>query len=182
MEKKLKIISIIFYIMSVLFLLYYGFIELSSNRFMSTFGRLFLLCGNCLFLYFGGLFLSKYRKDNKVMKINLWIFFILYCVLLITLTLFDPIWGRNGLNIFNWSQNVISKYYNYYIKSSVNLIPFKTIIGYTKSIFTSLLDTSNIFANLLYRKSSLSRISFASSELYSELVKKARILPSISSK
>ena len=66
-----KIISIIFYIMSMLFLSYYGFVELSSNMFMSEFGRLFFLCGSCLFLYFGGFFLSKYRKDNKAMKINL---------------------------------------------------------------------------------------------------------------
>ena len=149
MKVKNKIISIMFYILSTIFLIYYGCVELSSNMFMSTFGRLFLLCGSCLFIYLGALFLSKYRKDNKAMKVNLWIFFVLYCGLLITLTLFDPMWGRNGLSIFNWSQADFSKYYNYYVESSVNLIPFKTIIGYTKDIFTSLLDTSNIFANLL---------------------------------
>ena len=149
MKKKNKIISIIFYILSMVFLLYYGYVELSSNIFMSTFGRLFLICGSCLFIYLGALFLSKYRKDNKAMKVNLWIFFVLYCGLLITLTLFDPMWGRNGLSIFNWSQDDFSKYFNYYVESSVNLIPFKTIIGYIKDIFTSLLDTSNIFANLL---------------------------------
>ena len=149
MKVKNKIISIMFYILSTVFLIYYGYVELSSNMFMSTFGRLFLLCGSCLFIYLCALFLSKYRKDNKAMKVNLWIFFVLYCGLLITLTLFDPMWGRNGLSIFNWSQADFSKYYNYYVESSVNLIPFKTIIGYTKDIFTSLLDTSNIFANLL---------------------------------
>ena len=149
MKVKNKIISIMFYILSMVFLLYYGYVELSSNMFMSTFGRLFLLCGSCLFIYLGAFFLSKYRKDNKTMKVNLWIFFALYCGLLITLTLFDPMWGRNGLSIFNWSQTDFSKYFNYYVESSVNLIPFKTIIGYTKAIFTSLLDTSNIFANLL---------------------------------
>ena len=146
---KKKVFSIIFYVAAIVFLLYYLFIEMSSNRFMSTFGRLFLLCGSCLFLYLGGLLLSKHRKDNKPMKVNLWIFFLLYCVLLITLTLFDPMWGRNGFNIFNWTQEGFSKYFGYYIESSVNLIPFKTIIGYTKDIFTSLLDTSTIFVNLL---------------------------------
>ena len=143
--KKNKIISIIFYIMSIIFLMYYGFVELSSNRFMSTFGRLFLLCGSCLFLYLGALLLSKYRKDNKPMRINLWIFFILYCGLLSTLTLFDPMWGRNGISIFE----ITKEAFNNYISSSVNLIPFKTIIGYIKDIFTSLLDTSTIFTNLL---------------------------------
>ena len=116
MKKKNKIISIIFYILSMVFLLYYGYVKLSSNIFMSTFGRLFLLCGCCLFLYLGALFLSKYRKDNKAMKINLWIFFVLFCGLLITLTLFDPMWGRNGLSIFNWSQADFSKHFNYYVK------------------------------------------------------------------
>ena len=149
MKVKNKIISIMFYILSTVFLIYYGYVELSSNMFMSTFGRLFLLCGSCLFLYLGALFLSKNRKDNKAMKVNLWIFFVLYCGLLITLTLFDPMWGRNGLSIFNWTQADFSKYFNYYVESSVNFIPFKTIIGYTKDIFTSLLDTSTIFVNLL---------------------------------
>ena len=144
MDKKNKIISILFYIISSLFLLIYLFTELKTNVFMTELGRLFLLCGSCLFLYFGGLFLSKYRKDNKPMKVNLWIFFLLYCVLLITLTMFDPMWGRNGFNIFNWSKEEFS----YYIESSVNLIPFKTIIEYTKDIFSSLLDTSTIFYNL----------------------------------
>lgn len=146
---KKKVFSIISYIVAIVFLLYYLLIELSSNRYMSTFGRLFFLCGSCLFLYLGGLLLSKYRKDNKPMKVNLWISFLLYCVLLITLVLFDPMWGRNGCNIFNWTQDGFSKYFEYGIESSVNLIPFKTIIGYIKDIFTSLLDTSTIFVNLL---------------------------------
>ena len=38
MKKKNKIISIIFYILSMVFLLYYGYVELSSDIFMSTFG------------------------------------------------------------------------------------------------------------------------------------------------
>ena len=144
MNKNNKIISIIFYIISSIFLLVYIFTELRKNVFMSEFGRLFLLCGSCLLLYFGALFLSKYRKNNKPMKTNLWIFFFLYCVLLITLTLFDPMWGRHGLNLFNWTKEE----FNYYIESSVNLIPFKTITGYTKDIFTSLLNTKTIFFNL----------------------------------
>ena len=142
---KYKIISVILYIISFLFILYYGYVELSSNMFMSLFGRLFFLGGSCLFLYFGGLILSKYRKDNKSMKVNLWIYFILYIILLITLTLFDPMFGRNGISIFNWTKEA----FNNYISSSFNLIPFKTILEYVEDIFTSLLDTFTIFINLL---------------------------------
>ena len=142
---KNKIISIIFYILSIIFLGYYVFVEVSSSIFMSTSGKLFMLSISCLFLYLGALFLSRYREDNKMMKINLWIFFILYCILLSNLTLFDPMWGRNGINIFNWTRES----FNNYVSSSVNLIPFHTIISYVRGMFISLLDTSTIFVNLL---------------------------------
>lgn len=78
------------------------------------------------------------------MKINLWIFFLLYLILLITLTLFDPIWGRSGLHFISWT----SKEFSYYINNSVNLILFKTIINYI-SAFNSLYSTRNVLLNLL---------------------------------
>ena len=106
--------------------------------------KLFLLCGCCVCLYFGGFLLSKYRKDNKYMKINLWIFFVLYLLLFITLTLFDQSWGRNGLTIVNWSKEMV----NNYTHRSMNLIPFKTIIEYIRK-FDSLLDTRAVMFNLL---------------------------------
>ena len=139
-----KAISIIFYLLAVVFLLTYVWSEIMPNLMLSETGRLFLLGGSCLFLYVGGLIKSKAENNNKPMKINLWIFFILYLVLLITLTLFDPMWGRNGFNAFNWTQEGL----DIYLENSVNLVPFKTIIGYAKKIFTSLLSTSTIFLNL----------------------------------
>lgn len=96
-----KIFSVICYVVASFFLLIYLIEELIPNVNLSEFGRLFLLCGSCLFLYFGGLLLSKYKKSNKPMKVNLWIFFLLYLVLLITLTLFDAMWGRNGLTFIH---------------------------------------------------------------------------------
>ena len=139
-----KVISIIFYIFAIMFLTMYVFTEIAPHLMMSELARLFLLGGSCLFLYLGGLIKSKLENTNKPMKINLWIFFALYLILLITLTLFDPAWGRNGLNLFNWSEG----YIDIYLDSAVNLIPFKTIIGYAKDLFVSLLDTSTIFLNL----------------------------------
>lgn len=139
-----KVFSILFYIASVLFVGIYFMAEITPHFSLSEFGRLFLLCGSCLFLYFGGLLLSKYLKNNKPMKINLWIFFILYLVLLITLTLFDPMWGRSGFHLVSWN----SKEFSYYINNSVNLIPFKTIINYI-SAFNSLYSTRNVLLNLL---------------------------------
>ena len=142
--KVKKAISIIFYVLAVIFLLIYAWAELMPHLMLSETGRLFLLGGSCLFLYVGGIIKSKIENNNKSMKFNLWIFFILYLVLLITLTLFDPMWGRNGFNSFNWTQEGL----DIYLENSVNLVPFKTIIEYIQKIFTSLLDTSTIFLNL----------------------------------
>ena len=139
-----KFSSIILYIIAILFLGIYGIAEITKHLNLSEFGRLFLLCGSCVFLYFGGLLLSKYRKDNKPMKINLWIFFGLYLLLFITLTLFDQFWGRNGLTIVNWSKEM----FDVYIHNSLNIIPFKTIIEYIGA-FDSLLDTRAVMFNLL---------------------------------
>lgn len=139
-----KISSIIFQIIAILFLGVYGLAEITKNLYLSEFGRLFLLCGSCVFLYFGGFILSKYRKDNKPMKINLWIFFVLYLLLFITLTLFDQFWGRNGLTIANWSKELFDRY----IHNSLNIVPFKTIIEYIGA-FDSLLDTRAVMFNLL---------------------------------
>ena len=140
----MKISAIILYIISGLFLIVYGIAELIPDFMLSEFGRLFLLCGSCFFLYFGGLLLSKYRKDNKAMKINLWIFFGLYLILLMTLILFDPMWGRNGISFIN----IFNDNFKVYIKESVNLIPFKTIITYIQQ-FDSLYSTKQILLNLL---------------------------------
>lgn len=139
-----KAISIIFYILAAIFLLIYAWAEIMPNLMLSEMGRLFLLVGSCLFLYVGGLIKSKIENNNKAMKFNLWIFFILYLVLLITLTLFDPMWGRNGFNAFNWTQEG----FDIYLNNSLNIVPFKTIIEYIQKIFTSLLNTSTIFLNL----------------------------------
>ena len=141
---KKKIISISAYIIAILFLIFYLFLELSPNIDISEFGRLFLLCGSCLFLYIGGFCWSKYKNNNKAMRINLWIFFILYLVLLITLTLFDTMWGRQGFNIFHWSSEGLKTY----LESNFNIVPFATITEYIK-LFNSLQSTSSIMFNLL---------------------------------
>lgn len=138
MKKKINLVSsIIMYVVAILILLFYAISSFKIE--IVEFLRLILLCTSCLFLYFGGLLLSKYLGNNKPMKINLYIFFILYLMLLITLTLFDSSWGRNGFAI---------KDFKVYIKQSVNLVPFKTIINYIKE-FNSMYSTRQIMFNLL---------------------------------
>ena len=139
-----RVISITFYILAIAFILIYVGVELMQNISLSELGRLFLLCVSCLFLYLGALIKSKNENNNKAMKINLWIFFILYLLLFITLTLFDQFWGRNGLTIAKWNKELFDNYIN----NSLNIIPFKTIIEYIKA-FDSLLDTRAVMINLL---------------------------------
>lgn len=124
MFKKILIISL--YIIAIIILVIYGIAEAIPKFDLSGMDRVILLCSSCAFLYFGGFLLSKYRKDNKPMKINLWIFFILYVLLFVTLTLFSGFYGRNGFTFVKWNKEL----FNNYIHNSLNLIPFKTIIGY----------------------------------------------------
>lgn len=144
MKKKINLtLSILFYIFALLGILFYVTIEFTKTIMLSELGSLFFLGTSCIFLYFGAFFLSKKRKNNQPMKINLWIFFFMYLLLLITLTLFDPMWGRNGLSI-SWSFETFKQY----LDTRFNIIPFTTIFGYLKS-FDSLYATRTIFYNLL---------------------------------
>lgn len=138
-----KIISYLFYLISGIIILIYGISELTPNLIISASERLILLCSCCIFLYFGGFFLSKHLNNEKPMKVNLWIFFVLYLVLLITLTLFDKEFSRYWQFIFMATKEEISNYFT----SQVNLIPFNTIISYIKN-YNELLDSSIVIINI----------------------------------
>lgn len=133
-----------FYLSAVIFLLIYLLLEVIPAINPSEITRIFLLCGSCLFMYIGGYKLSKVINSNRPMKVNLFIFFIIYLVLLVTLTLFDPIWGRTGIN------NIIdTNSFKYYIDNALNIVPFKTISLYIKNLSYNALTTKNIVYNLL---------------------------------
>lgn len=132
------------YIISVIFLLIYTVIELIPTINQNEICRIILLCGSCIFMYIGGLKLSNELNNNKPMKINLWIFFIIYLILLVTLTLFDPMWGRHGLNYF-----IDTNSFKYYINNALNLIPFKTIMIYINNLSYNALTKENILYNLV---------------------------------
>ena len=126
MKKILMIISsIIFYLIGLTVFGYYMYLELAPRVGMDEADRIILLFLLALFFYLGTFLLSKYLKNNNLMKIYLYVIFILYIITLIQLTLFDSDYGRVGLNFFNWSiENFES-----YLRNN-NLIPFKTIIEY----------------------------------------------------
>lgn len=134
-----KTLSNFLYIISLILFGIYIIYEFKTNVFISPFTRVFLLLATCFFLYFGSFFkcliLNKQDK-NKIMIITNWIFFILYIILLVTLVLFDTMFGRNIDNIF-------------ITKISFNIIPFKSILEYIFSFVNHTKNSNIIITNLL---------------------------------
>ena len=141
MLKKISIISL--YSIAVIILIIYGIIEVTPKFALTGIARVIILCSSCISLYFAGLLLSKYVKNNRPMKINLWIFFVLYVMLLTTVTLFDGFYGRRGFSSINWTKDILRNY----MQNSMNFIPFKTIIGYIKPLDN--LPSSTIITNIV---------------------------------
>ena len=74
---------------------------------------------------------------------NLRIYLGLFLLLFATLTLFDPLWGRNG-GFVNWTKEL----FRVYAENSLNLVPFRTIGSYiAKGTYRQLLV--NIAGNLV---------------------------------
>lgn len=67
--KKQLFTSIVLYLLGLIFLSVYVVIEIDPNLLLYTSSRLKLLFTICLFLYFGGFFLSKELKNNTPMKV-----------------------------------------------------------------------------------------------------------------
>lgn len=154
MKKIVRLPAAILYLISALCFALYLFVELNPRMLMSPISRLILLGALCVFTYFGSLLFSKTTTKEtayKIMKTTFFIFFILYVLLLITLILFDKYFGRVGFSLVNlWQSDTIT----YYIKYSLNIIPFKTIYEYFYGAFISsniaiTTAITNIFGNII---------------------------------
>ena len=130
MKKKINlIVSIITYLLSAILLIYYFSLQFNKLFHLSPSGRIVLLSSSCLLMYLGGFFLTKYvdkKYKEKILKINISIWLLLYIILLSTLTLFDDYFFRDNFNILNWNYEIFKNY----LSNSLNLVPFKTIISY----------------------------------------------------
>lgn len=134
-KRKYLVLGIIGYTIAILILLFYLMMEFRVQ--MTEMARLGLMCVMASFMYVGGFCLSKYYENNKPMKINLYVYFVLYLVLLITLTLFDSLWLRNGFNFQGFTN----------LEERVNLMPFETIMTFIQK-FDSMYSTSQVMLNL----------------------------------
>ena len=133
--KKTKYIffTIPFYMIATFSIAVYLFAEIHPRVLLAPEARLVLLGLFCVCAYIGSRMLCKRftGSESQIMKIAFAIFFLLYLLLLLTLTLFDPMFGReNGVRSFNF-------------------IPFATILNYGKAMFTQSMNASAIVTNLL---------------------------------
>ena len=145
-ENKYKKIIAILYFISILILCYCIKIRITPNIYLKTDARLFLLLIVCILIYISGFILVKKLDYNKkILKINLVIYFLIYNVVIFTLTLFDEIYGRNGLIFVNWNRDLLKSYINY----SFNIVPFKTIKLFTKGYFSGIVSFKNFSNNIL---------------------------------
>ena len=143
MQKLSKSASVISYVFAAALLLIYFAAEIIPGFFLSTAGRLVLLCGCCVFMWCGGALLTKTTGNNGPMLINLKVYLGLFLLLFATLTLFDPLWGRNG-GFVNWTKEL----FRVYAENSLNLVPFRTIGSYiARGTYKQLLV--NIAGNLV---------------------------------
>lgn len=143
MKNKKIICGKILYIISFFIIVFYLYIEL-GNIVFNPLIRIFILIFNCIIMYIA----AKLLSNNKLFKFNLIVWFCLYIVFLLSLTLFDTYFNRNGINIFSLDKDMVKEYMN----SSFNIIPFKTIKlyfnGYNGGYLSKSLFLYNIIGNL----------------------------------
>ena len=133
-----KFLGYSLYMLSIIPLIIYIYISNSPAHNFNEITRLGIIGIGTILVYFGGLFLSKAYNNNKPMKINLYIFFIVYLILVITLTLFDTSWGRSGIKIKSLHN----------VREYINLKPFKTIKSFMIVFDSCLYSTKDIMLNL----------------------------------
>lgn len=153
------------YILSIFCCCYYFFCEFNTSIIFSPLSRILLVITICFFMYLGGIILGKCftaEKKEKLLKLNIFIWFVLYLIVLLSLTLFDQFLGRNH---FEWSKEL----YNKYLNESFNIIPFRTIIEYIKE-FNGLLSTDTLLINMFGNFILLMPFSFFVSLLFKKQI------------
>ena len=124
MNKKLyKAIIVILYLLAFFIFSFFIKVRLTPNVYIHLDYRLILLFLACIFIYINGYLLIKYFNCSKrILKINLIIYFIVYVVTICTLTLFDEIFGRQGLVIVNWNKQLLDLYMRYNFQMNLSLL------------------------------------------------------------
>lgn len=128
MKKTIKIIEYTTIIFAILIYLLTIFNSYLSINYLDSLVFFLLLTS---FIYICGIFIN----EEKTYKMNINIYFILYLIMLLSLTMFIR---RPSISIN------IHAYF-----SSLNLIPFKTINSYIRNCLSDSIAFYNIFGNLI---------------------------------
>lgn len=143
-------LSVFCYLISSFILMFCIGLKLIPNFNISTSLKILLLLVVCILIYISGFILiKKLNYTKKILKINLIIYFLIYIITIFSLTLFDEIYGRQGLIIIDWDKGLL----DYYIKYSFNIMPFDTIKlfinGYINGFVTFKDFAINIIGNFM---------------------------------
>lgn len=130
----------------VAFIILFFCIKGTSNFSLSTFARISFILMSCALIYVGGLILTKKLNfSKKILNINLILYFIIYTITICSLTLFDELYGRQGLIIIDWDRDLL----NMYTKNSFNIIPFSTINLYIRGYINGIVSFKNFSVNII---------------------------------
>lgn len=120
-----KYVSGIIFCVAVATVGIYYFADLFKVISINTLQKITLLILGCMFFWIWGVLKSKNEGNNRAMKICLWIYLVLFLSFFASLTLFDASRGRNG-GLIIWNKELLKDYFENYL----NLIPFRTLIGF----------------------------------------------------
>ena len=139
-------LSVFCYVVSFLILLFCINVKLIPNFYLNTRGRLVLLSIVCIFIYLSGyILINKLNYTKKILRVNLIIYFLIYTVTIFSLTLFDEIYGRQGLIIIDWDKALLKNY----LTHSFNLKPFHTIHLFTKGYMNGIVNFKSFSINVI---------------------------------
>lgn len=147
-QRRVLWLVIPLYLLATISVGVYLWIELQPRVLLNPVGRLTLMGAFCLCSYIAGRMLCKLPKvkTDLVMKLTFLVYFLCYLDLLLTFTLFDPMFGRPS-QPFAFFTDVVAR--SSYMENSFNIVPFRTIAEYVRSVFAGSMNMSIIVTNLL---------------------------------
>ena len=139
-----KILSILCYVIS--FFALFLSIRKIPNVYLNTGTKIILSLISCILIYIAGFILvKKIKYSKKVLKLNLILYFLIYTVTICSLTLFDELYGRQGLIIIEWDKDLL----DLYLRTSFNIIPFNTIKLYIQGYINGIVNFKNFSVNIV---------------------------------
>lgn len=147
MTKILRISSALLYALSLSFLALYICLDITTVTRAHV--RLIILGAFCVLGYTASRLFSKTLKSDdakKTMKITFSVFFATYVYLLISLVLFDKYFGRIGISAF---VDVTRDNFTAYFNTSVNIIPFKTVLDFISGVFSGTVSVRAFVINIV---------------------------------